>query len=110
MIVDDGGDATLMMLEGAKWEETYEKTKQLPDPATVNSEDEKELFGLLRKVIPEFPHRFRDFIKECHGVSEETTTGVHRLYKIEENGGLPFTAFNVINKSFFFFFSLLFVS
>lgn len=95
MIVDDGGDATLMMLEGAKWEETYEKTKQLPDPATVNSEDEKELFGLLRKIIPEFPHRFRDFLKECYGVSEETTTGVHRLYKIEEKGGLPFTAFNV---------------
>lgn len=94
-IVDDGGDATLMLLEGAKWEAIYEKSKQLPDPDTVKSEDEKELFDLLRKVIPEHPNRFRTFVKNCHGVSEETTTGVHRLYKIAEKNELPFPAINV---------------
>lgn len=84
-----------MLLEGAKWEAQYEKSKALPDPETVKSEDEKELFALLRTVIPEHPHRFRDIIKDCKGVSEETTTGVHRLYKIAEKGELPFPAINV---------------
>lgn len=95
LIVDDGGDATLMLLEGKKWEEKYEKTKELPDPKTTSSEDEFYLYELFREIIPQDTKRFRNLLKDFYGVSEETTTGVHRLMYLEKQNQLLFPAFNV---------------
>ncbi len=90
LIVDDGGDATLMMHFGARAE---------ADPAildeTYESEDEIELVALLKQVIAKRPGLFSKWVSECRGVSEETTTGVHRLYRMMEKGELRFPAFNV---------------
>lgn len=95
IIVDDGGDATMMIIEGAKWEKKYEETQVLPDPERVDTDDEKELFKFLRIQIPQNPKLWRSVIAEMSGVSEETTTGVHRLYKLAEQGELPFPGINV---------------
>lgn len=59
MIVDDGGDMTLMVLEGAEWEAKYEANGALPDPSRVESDDERALLELLRREIPKNPTRFR---------------------------------------------------
>jgi adenosylhomocysteinase len=90
MILDDGGDATLYILTGARVEEG--ETHLLDNPA---SEEEEILFAQIRARIAATPGWF---VKQRHmirGVSEETTTGVHRLYKMMEKGQLPFPAFNV---------------
>lgn len=90
MIVDDGGDATLMIHLGAKAEK---------DPSVLDREatsgDEKELLNILKEVKKVNPNMWSDMAKEIRGVSEETTTGVHRLYQMEERGELLFPAFNV---------------
>ncbi|MGI1662205.1 adenosylhomocysteinase [Palleronia sp. KMU-117] len=90
MILDDGGDATLYILMGARVEEGEDDLIAVP-----TSEEEEALFAQIRKRIAETPGWF---IKQRHmikGVSEETTTGVHRLYKMMEKGHLPFPAINV---------------
>jgi adenosylhomocysteinase len=94
-IVDDGGDATMMILQGIKWEEEYEKSGKLPDPTSVHTEDEESLLKLLREVIPKDSKRFRRLAKAIVGVSEETTTGVQRLYELAERRELIFPAVNV---------------
>lgn len=90
MIVDDGGDATLMIHLGAKAEK---------DPSVLDREatsgDEKELLNILKEVRKVNPNMWSDMAKEIRGVSEETTTGVHRLYQMEERDELLFPAFNV---------------
>ena len=90
VIVDDGGDATLMIHAGADAED---------DPATLDrpteGEDERELLAMLRRVLAEDPDMWHRMIPEIRGVSEETTTGVHRLYQMMEEGRLRFPAFNV---------------
>ena len=90
VIVDDGGDATLMLHVGAEAED---------DPATLDrlaeGEDERELLAMLRRVLAEDPGMWHRMIPEVRGVSEETTTGVHRLYQMMEEGRLRFPAFNV---------------
>ena len=90
VIVDDGGDATLMIHAGADAED---------DPATLDrpteGEDERELLAMLRRVLAEDPGMWHRMIPEIRGVSEETTTGVHRLYQMMEEGRLRFPAFNV---------------
>ena len=90
VIVDDGGDATLMLHAGADAED---------DPATldrpVEGEDERELLAMLRRVLAEDPGMWHRMIPEVRGVSEETTTGVHRLYQMMEESRLRFPAFNV---------------
>ena len=90
VIVDDGGDATLMLHVGAEAED---------DPATldrlVEGEDERELLAMLRRVLAEDPGMWHRMIPEVRGVSEETTTGVHRLYQMMEESRLRFPAFNV---------------
>lgn len=90
MIVDDGGDVTLMIHLGAKAEK---------DPSVLDREatsgDEKELLNILKEVRKVNPNMWSDMAKEIRGVSEETTTGVHRLYQMEERGELLFPAFNV---------------
>lgn len=95
ILVDDGGDATMMILEGAKWEKIYEERQELPDPARYETEDEKNLYAVLKRTIPEDPTRWRRVVKDLAGVSEETTTGVHRLYQIAKKGELLFPAINV---------------
>jgi len=90
MILDDGGDATLYILMGARVEEG--ETDLI---ATPTSEEEEALFAQIRKRMAASPGWF---VKQRHmirGVSEETTTGVHRLYKMMEKGHLPFPAINV---------------
>jgi len=90
MILDDGGDATLYVLMGARVEEGEDDLIAVPE-----SEEEEALFAQIRKRMTDSPGWF---VKQRHmirGVSEETTTGVHRLYKMMEKGHLPFPAFNV---------------
>ncbi len=90
MIVDDGGDATMMVHIGS----AAEKNPAILDKE-VDGEDEKQLFLALKKTIKENPTRWSNAIKEIKGVSEETTTGVHRLYQMLERGELMFPAINV---------------
>jgi len=90
MILDDGGDATLYILMGARVEEGEDDLIAVP-----TSEEEEALFAQIRKRIAETPGWF---VKQRHmiqGVTEETTTGVNRLYKMMEKGHLPFPAINV---------------
>ena len=90
MILDDGGDATLYILIGARVEEGETDLIEMPQ-----SEEEEALFAQIKKRLAESPGWF---VKQRHmikGVSEETTTGVHRLYKMMEKGHLPFPAINV---------------
>ena len=90
MILDDGGDATLYILLGARVEEG--ETDLIENPA---SEEEEALFAQIRKRMKESPGWFVQQRHAIKGVSEETTTGVHRLYKMMEKGHLPFPAINV---------------
>lgn len=95
MIVDDGSDATLMIHEGVKWEELYAKNKTLPDPAEAKNEDYHYLLKLLREEIPKDPTKFTRMVKALKGVSEETTTGVHRLKQMAERHELLVPAINI---------------
>lgn len=90
MIVDDGGDATLMIHLGVKAEED---ASVLDTPS--GSDDEAALKAALKKVLTAQPNRWHETAKGMRGVSEETTTGVHRLYNMQKNGELLFPAFNV---------------
>ena len=90
MILDDGGDATLYILLGARVEEGETDLIASPD-----SEEEEALFAQIRKRMAASPGWFVKQRAAIKGVSEETTTGVMRLYKMMEKGHLPFPAFNV---------------
>ncbi len=89
MILDDGGDATLMVHLGVKAEDDI---SVLDNPGNT---EETILFNQLKKSIKKDPTRFHRIAKEIKGVSEETTTGVHRLYSMHKKGELMFPAFNV---------------
>ncbi|MCB0990276.1 MAG: adenosylhomocysteinase, partial [Acidimicrobiales bacterium] len=91
LILDDGGDATLLVHLGAR----YESEGSIPDPAGADSPDEEEIYKLLHKVAATDPTMWTDMIGNIRGVSEETTTGVHRLYEMVERGELAFPAYNV---------------
>jgi adenosylhomocysteinase len=91
MILDDGGDATLLIHKGVE----YEATGQVPGDETAGSEEEKVILQLLRDSIAREPKRFTEMAPGIIGVTEETTTGVHRLYEMFENGSLLFPAINV---------------
>jgi len=90
LIVDDGGDATLMIHRGYEAEEDPKVLESL-----ASAEDEIELNKLLKQILKETPDRWHKTAKDCKGVSEETTTGVHRLYHMKEQGNLLFPAINV---------------
>jgi len=90
-IVDDGGDATLLIHEGLK----YEKAGSVPGPETTENEEFKEILTLLGKTIKATPMRWHKVADQMQGVSEETTTGVHRLYDMQKAGTLLFPAINV---------------
>jgi adenosylhomocysteinase len=90
LILDDGGDATLYIIMGARVEAG--ETNLIANP---ESEEEEALFAQIRKRMSETPGWFTQQRDKLVGVSEETTTGVHRLHKFVEQGLLPFPAFNV---------------
>ncbi|MDP8276595.1 MAG: adenosylhomocysteinase, partial [Candidatus Euphemobacter frigidus] len=90
LVVDDGGDATLMIHRGYAAEN---------DPSILDAppggEDEAELNRRLKKILKEEPGKWHKVVEEWEGVSEETTTGVHRLYQMMERGELLVAAINV---------------
>jgi adenosylhomocysteinase len=95
MIVDDGGDATLLIHEGVKYEAEYAANKTLPDPASTDNLEHKLVLGIIRESIPKDPQRWTKMAANIVGVSEETTTGVKRLYEMTAAGTLLFPAINV---------------
>ena len=92
LLLDDGGDATMLVVKGAE----FEAAGKVPDfnPAT-DSEEWGVFLALCRKVMQRDPQCWTRKRAAIHGVSEETTTGVHRLYQMAEKGLLPFPAINV---------------
>jgi adenosylhomocysteinase len=91
MLLDDGGDATLLVHMGKE----YEGKGAVPDDATAGSEEERVILGVLRRSLREDPRRWTTIAAGIRGVTEETTTGVHRLYQLAEKGELLFPAINV---------------
>ena len=91
MILDDGGDATLLLHRGVE----YEKAGAAPDPSTADSEEFEVVLRLLNRTLAESPTKWTQVAAEIRGVTEETTTGVHRLYQMLERGELLFPAINV---------------
>ncbi|HZO76577.1 MAG TPA: adenosylhomocysteinase [Solirubrobacteraceae bacterium] len=91
MILDDGGDATLLVHKGVE----YERAGAVPDPASADSEEGRVVLELLRRSLDDDPQRFERIAAGIRGVTEETTTGVHRLYQFAEQGSLLFPAINV---------------
>ncbi len=90
LIVDDGGDATLLIHKGYELEEG---SNWVNEPAS--STEEQVIKDLLKKVHAENPYQWHEIVKDWKGVSEETTTGVHRLYKMQQEGSLLVPAINV---------------
>merc|ERR1712137_245177 len=94
-IVDDGGDATLLIHKGKEFEEKYAKDKSLPDPESTSNPEFKCILQLIKDSIPLDATKWTRMAKNCRGVSEETTTGVHRLREMAAKGELLFPAINV---------------
>jgi adenosylhomocysteinase len=92
LLVDDGGDATLMIHKGY---EVEENPNLLDKDYSFESEDLRELMTCLKEVYKKDPNHWHRIVKDIKGVSEETTTGVHRLYQMKKEGKLLFPAFNV---------------
>ncbi|GAA3768204.1 adenosylhomocysteinase [Microbacterium kribbense] len=91
LILDDGGDATLLVHKGAE----FEKAGRVPDAAAGDSAEYGVILDLLRRSLAADPHRFTRIADGLLGVTEETTTGVHRLYDLAATGRLLFPAINV---------------
>ena len=89
MILDDGGDATMLITLGSKAEQDI---SVLDNPG---SEEEIVMYSSIKEKLTESPGWYSNILKNIKGVTEETTTGVHRLYQMQERGELPFPAFNV---------------
>jgi len=91
MILDDGGDATLLVHKGLE----FERAGFVPAPAAADSEEYGVILALLHRIISSGEKIFEPMAAGIIGVSEETTTGVHRLYEMERDGTLLFPAINV---------------
>jgi adenosylhomocysteinase len=91
MILDDGGDATLLVHKGVE----LEKAGTVPDPASAGSEELRVVLETLQRSLESDPQRWTRIAAGIKGVTEETTTGVHRLYQLAETGELLFPAINV---------------
>jgi adenosylhomocysteinase len=91
MILDDGGDATMLVHKGAE----YEGARAVPSAAEDDAEEWKVILEVLRTSLAASPDRWTVMSEGIRGVSEETTTGVHRLYEMERDGSLLFPAINV---------------
>jgi adenosylhomocysteinase len=90
MILDDGGDATLLVHNGAE----YERAGAVPDPASADNDELGIILKLLQRSLEQDPQRFTNIAAGVRGVTEETTTGVHRLYQFAQQGKLLFPAIN----------------
>jgi len=91
MILDDGGDATMLVHKGTE----FEAAGAVPDPAGAESEEFRVFLSLLQRSLAADPQKWTKIGQGIKGVSEETTTGVHRLYQLAEQGELLFAAINV---------------
>jgi len=91
MILDDGGDATLLVHKGVE----FEAAGAVPDPSTADNEEFAIILGTLQRSLEADPQRFTKAAANIKGVTEETTTGVHRLYEFAKDGKLLFPAINV---------------
>jgi adenosylhomocysteinase len=91
MILDDGGDATLLVHKGVE----FETAGAVPNPASAESEEFRIVLELLQRSLADDPQRWTRIAAGIKGVTEETTTGVHRLYQLAETGDLLFPAINV---------------
>jgi adenosylhomocysteinase len=91
MILYDGGDATMLNHKGRE----FEQAGAVPDPSTGESEEFQIFLTLLQKSVAEAPNRYTEIAEHIQGVTEETTTGVHRLYELAKEGKLLFPAINV---------------
>ncbi len=91
MILDDGGDATLLVHKGVE----FANAGAVPEPKDDDPEEWQVILGVLRRSIDEDPRRYHRMAESIRGVTEETTTGVHRLYQMMEQGTLLFPAMNV---------------
>jgi len=95
LIVDDGGDMTLLIHEGVKAEKKYAEDGSLPNPDSTDNAEFKIVLALLARELPKSPRKWHRLAERMIGVSEETTTGVHRLYVMAQKGELLFPAINV---------------
>jgi adenosylhomocysteinase len=95
LLVDDGGDATLLIHEGAKAEEEFAKSGKLPDPASTDNPEFQIVLRIIRDGLASNPRKWSKMAEKMVGVSEETTTGVKRLYEMMATGDLFFPAINV---------------
>ncbi len=91
MLLDDGGDATLLVHKGAE----YEKAGGVPSPSETDNEEWVIILDLLRNSLADHPGKWTAVANAIKGVTEETTTGVHRLYEMARSGSLLFPAINV---------------
>jgi adenosylhomocysteinase len=91
MILDDGGDATMLVHKGVE----FEKSGVVPDPTSASNPEFAIVLGLLQRSLKSEPQKWTTMAKGIKGVTEETTTGVKRLYKMSENNELLFPAINV---------------
>jgi adenosylhomocysteinase len=91
MILDDGGDATMLVHKGTE----FEKAGAVPNPADAESEEFQVFLTLLQKSLENDPQKWTKIGQNIKGVTEETTTGVHRLYELAQQGELLFPAINV---------------
>ncbi len=91
MILDDGGDATLLIHKGTE----YEKAGAVPDPGSASNAELAIVLGLLQRSLKNEPTKWTEMGRHIKGVTEETTTGVKRLYKMAKDGELLFPAINV---------------
>ncbi|KAL7502581.1 hypothetical protein ACHAXN_001171 [Cyclotella atomus] len=96
IIVDDGGDMTLLIHEGKKAEDAFLKDGTLPNPSSTDNEEFKIVLTIIKRLLEAGEtDKWNKIAQRCKGVSEETTTGVHRLYQMEKQGSLLFPAINV---------------
>jgi len=95
MLVDDGGDATLLIHEGVKAEKLFAENGTLPDPESTQDAEFKIVLKLIKNTLAVDPKKWTKMAAKIVGVSEETTTGVHRLYQMAKANQLLFPAINV---------------
>merc|ERR1712085_174615 len=95
LLVDDGGDATLLIHKGKEFEAKFAKDGTLPDPASTDNAEFKCVLQTILDSLKVDPTKWTRMSKQCRGVSEETTTGVHRLKEMGKKGELLFPAINV---------------
>jgi len=95
LIVDDGGDMTLLVHEGWKAENEFAANGTIPNPDSTDNAEFKCVLGIIARTLQTDAQKWHKVVARMKGVSEETTTGVHRLYQMEKAGSLLFPAINV---------------